>query len=189
MVQTEEERKENRRKYQQKYRQTEAYKESRKKGEVNRKKYFSSEQYKKKKKEYWQKEGKTVRRKYFSKPEVWKNTQVVAKKYRDTARLEVLQYYSKRLSNSDIPCCRCCGLNDYLEFLSLDHIPGAKIMDKIPELIDLGYSSELRNIPLYKWIKKNNYLSNLQTEYFQILCHNCNLAKGHSKDNKCPHEK
>ncbi|MBT4326526.1 MAG: hypothetical protein HOD60_06415 [Candidatus Nitrosopelagicus sp.] len=24
---------------------------------------------------------------------------------------------------------------------------------------------------------------------FQILCHNCNFAKGVSKDNKCPHEK
>jgi hypothetical protein len=25
-------------------------------------------------------------------------------------------------------------------------------------------------------------------EGFQILCWNCNFAKGKSKDNKCPHE-
>jgi hypothetical protein len=39
-------------------------------------------------------------------------------------------------------------------------------MDTIPELIELGYSSKLKRITLLNWIKNNNYLSNLQTEYF-----------------------
>ena len=111
-----------------------------------------------------------------------------AKNTRTNNRLKVLQVLSKRLSNSDIPCCNCCGLNSHLDFLDVDHIQGKKQMDSIKELTDLDYSSELNNISILKWIKDNNYLSDLQTEYFQILCKNCNQAKGNSKDNKCPLE-
>ena len=83
-----------------------------------------------------------------------------------------------------MPCCRCCGLNDHIEFLSLDHIAGRKEMDSESELVELGYSSELGTQPLQIWIKKNNF-----PKGFQVLCMNCNFAKGHSKDNKCPHER
>ena len=102
-------------------------------------------------------------------------------------RLKVLRYYSKRLSNSDIPCCRCCGENSYAEFLAVDHILGKKEMDSIPELVELGYSSTKSGGGLQRWLIENNYLKDLQTEYFQILCHNCNGAKG--LYGKCPHEK
>jgi len=34
------------------------------------------------------------------------------------------------------------------------------------------------------WIRKNNF-----PKGFQVLCMNCNWGKGHSKDNKCPHER
>jgi len=57
-------------------------------------------------------------------------------------------------------------------------------MDSEPELVELGYSSSMVGTKLLRWIIKNNF-----PEYFKILCHNCNHAKGHSKDNKCPHEK
>ena len=98
--------------------------------------------------------------------------------------MKILQTYSKRLSNSDIPCCRCCGESNHIEFLAIDHIAGRKKMDSEPELVKLGYSSKFKTSnSLLLWLTKNNF-----PKGFQILCHNCNFAKGHSKDNKCPHE-
>ncbi len=99
-------------------------------------------------------------------------------------REEVLQYYSKLHSNSDIPCCRCCGESIH-DFLALDHILGRKEMDSIPELVAIGYSSKTHSTALVKWIIENNF-----PDYFQILCQNCNFAKGIKRNNnKCPHEK
>ena len=97
-------------------------------------------------------------------------------------RLKVLQYYSKHLSKSDIPCCQCCGEKSHIEFLAVDHIAGRKDMDSEPELVKLGYSSSLFARPLLRWIIKNNF-----PKGFQILCHNCNMAKFYY--GKCPHEK
>jgi len=60
-------------------------------------------------------------------------------------------------------------------------------MNSIKELTDLEYSLKLSNETLHNWIINNNYLSDLQTEYFQILCKNCNAAKGMIKNkNECP---
>ena len=61
------------------------------------------------------------------------------KERRDDRRLKILQYYSKQLSKSNIPCCRCCGENSHIEFLAIDHIAGRKEMDSEPELVELGY--------------------------------------------------
>ena len=99
----------------------------------------------------------------------------------DNIRLKVLQYYSKLHSNSDIPCCSCCGLNSNLDFLAIDHIAGIKQMDSEPELVKLGYSSKLKTTTLQRWIIINNF-----PKGFQILCHNCNTAKG--LYGKCPLE-
>jgi len=93
----------------------------------------------------------------------------------------VLVGYSKRLSNSDVPCCNCCGENTAVEFLAIDHIAGRKKMDSEPELIKLGYTSLLQNQALIKWIIEKNF-----PKGFQILCHNCNAAKGYY--GKCPHK-
>jgi len=38
----------------------------------------------------------------------------------------VMAHYSKKLSDSDIPCCNCCGENQFLIFLTIDHIKGWK---------------------------------------------------------------
>jgi hypothetical protein len=71
-----------------------------------------------------------------------------------------------------------------MDFLALDHIAGRRQMDSEPELIKLGYSSKLESHALVNWIIRNNF-----PEGFQILCHNCNTAKGMKKnDNICPHE-
>ena len=76
-----------------------------------------------------------------------------------------------------------------MDFLGIDHVVGKKKMDSIKELTDLDYSSEDFGQTLNVWIIKNNFLSNLKTEYFQILCQNCNFAKGMKKNNKkCPME-
>jgi len=77
-------------------------------------------------------------------------------------RLMVLEAYGN--------CCQCCGESVY-EFLAIDHVngDGAKHRKEIGE----------RN--LYRWLIKNNFPSG-----FQVLCHNCNFAKGHY--GKCPHQ-
>jgi|TARA_R100001530_G_scaffold21901_2_gene18007 hypothetical protein len=82
---------------------------------------------------------------------------------RKRIRLEVLQYYA-----GIYPRCACCGESHY-EFLGIDHInnDGAKHRKEIGATI-------------YGWLKKNNF-----PEGFQVLCHNCNLAKGFY--GRCPH--
>ena len=96
-------------------------------------------------------------------------------------RLKVLQYYSKRLSKSNIPCCNCCGLNSHIEFLTVDHIAGRQEMDSEPELKKLKYMSKLSGTALVIWIIKNNFPKGIQ-----ILCHNCNQTKGYY--GQCPLE-
>ena len=125
-------------------------------------------------------EGKTYRKEYYAKPEVLAKL----KSNRNSERLEVLQYYSKRLSKSNIPCCRCCGENFHIDFLAVDHIAGMKEMDSEPELVKLGYSSSMGTNQLIRWIIVNNF-----PKGFQILCHKCNFAKGIIRNNnKCPHQ-
>ena len=123
-----------------------------------------------------------------SRPEVkarqkeWSNRPENRKKQkdgRDNIRFKVLQYYSKVLSKSDVPCCRCCG-ESHIDFLALDHIAGKKVMDSETELLELGYSSKKSGGTLNRWIRDNNF-----PKGFQTLCHNCNQAKGYSRDNKC----
>ena len=165
------------------------------KAKATRKKYNNSDKRKAKRKEpevmakakVWQikydsdPKNRLRKKKYAHSP----NRLARRKTLRDEIRLEVLQYYSKRLSKSDIPCCRCCGENYHVDFLALDHISGRKEMDSDTKLVKLGYSSLKRTVGLHKWIIENNF-----PKGFQILCHNCNYAKGIRRNkNKCPHQK
>lgn len=68
-------------------------------------------------------------------------------------------------------CCACCGETKY-EFLSIDHINGGGTQHR-KEIGKAGHS-------FYQWLKTNNY-----PEEFQVLCMNCNFAKG--KYGYCPH--
>ena len=55
-------------------------------------------------------------------------------------------------------------------------------MESEPELVNLGYSSKLDGTVLNLWIIKHNF-----PKGFQILCKNCNQAKGMKKNNnECP---
>lgn len=67
------------------------------------------------------------------------------------------------------PKCACCKESTY-EFLSIDHVDndGAAHRKKLKSSI-------------YRWLRQNNY-----PDGFQILCMNCNWAKG--KYGKCPHQ-
>ena len=87
------------------------------------------------------------------------------KKNRKEIRYKVLYYYSKGKLE-----CACCKEKIY-EFLSIDHINGG----------GAKHSREI-NRDLYGWLIRNNFPSG-----FQVLCHNCNFAKGHY--GKCPHER
>ena len=122
------------------------------------------------------------RKAYFKKYQQLPKYKAGQKEHADNIRLKVLQYYSKHLSKSDIPCCRCCGEKSHIGFLALDHIAGRKEMDSESGLVKLGYSSSMVKTVLSNWIIKNNF-----PKGFQILCHNCNQAK--AVYGKCPHEK
>lgn len=83
-------------------------------------------------------------------------------------RYTVLSYYS-----DGIPYCKCCGESTY-EFLTVDHInnDGSKHRREIGS----------RGDDICRWLIKNKFPSG-----FQILCMNCNFAKGKYKS--CPHTK
>ena len=92
------------------------------------------------------------------------------KKHREL-KYEVMKEFSKRQSNSNVPCCACVKCREKeIKFLTIDHIHGRRLM---------GHSRELGGLRLYKWIIKNNFPDGLQ-----VMCHNCNKAKGSTKS--CP---
>lgn len=65
--------------------------------------------------------------------------------------------------------CVCCGESTY-EFLTIDHINGE----------GSKHRSSLTT-HFYRWLKINNF----PKEGYQLLCMNCNFAKG--KYGSCPH--
>lgn len=78
-------------------------------------------------------------------------------------RLQVLEKYGEK--------CVCCGENE-VKFLEIDHInnDGAEHRRK------MGSSM------IVQWLIKRGY-----PKGFQLLCSNCNMAKG--RYGKCPHNK
>ncbi len=73
------------------------------------------------------------------------------------------------------PFCRCCG-EAHLECLSIDHInnDGAAHRKELT-----GDARDGRN--LYIWLRQNGFPPG-----FQVLCVNCNFARGHFQI--CPHD-
>lgn len=80
-------------------------------------------------------------------------------------RLAIINHYS-----GNDPKCACCGERE-LKFLAIDH----KNNDGAAHRRAVGPSSAV-----YKWIVENGF-----PDGFQILCHNCNMAKGIYGE--CPH--
>jgi hypothetical protein len=69
--------------------------------------------------------------------------------------------------------CACCG-ESQIDFLTIDHINNDGAAHK---------KEHGTRFHLYAWLKRNNY----PKDNFQLLCYNCNCAKG--KLGYCPHNK
>lgn len=89
------------------------------------------------------------------------------KKARDETRRIVIAHYS-----NDLNCCACCAENEY-SFLTIDHINGGGTQQR-KEL-------KMRGSRLYLYLIRNHF-----PEGYQILCYNCNCAKG--LYGQCPHQ-
>ena len=103
----------------------------------------------------------------------WKRSHIkevreVNKKWYRRIRFEVMRAYGGRH-----PQCKCCG-ESIDGFLAIDHMDGGG-GKHLKEL-------RIRGSNFYLWLKKNNF-----PKRFQILCHNCNFAKG--RYGACPHKK
>ena len=83
--------------------------------------------------------------------------------YRRETRAKVINHYSSGLN-----VCLCCG-ESHFEFLTIDHINGG----------GNKHRQEVKSV--YLWLVRNNFPVG-----FQVLCYNCNLAKG--RYGYCPHE-
>ena len=83
------------------------------------------------------------------------------------AKEDALTHYS-----NGKPRCVCCS-EDTIDFLTLDHINGRKIV---------AHKRSLCGKTLYKLVKRQGY-----PEGYQVLCMNCKFAKGHL--GYCPHQK
>ena len=70
------------------------------------------------------------------------------------------------------PRCACCGEKTY-EFLSIDHIDGGGSKHRRDMKISGGTATT-------EWLVRNKF-----PKGFQVLCHNCNMAKGFYGE--CPH--
>lgn len=84
---------------------------------------------------------------------------------RDKLRSDVLYAYGGK--------CACCG-EQTRQFLSIDHINGGGRTHR-------KQINALTAQAFYTWLRKNKYPPG-----FQVLCHNCNCAKGYY--GVCPHE-
>lgn len=87
-----------------------------------------------------------------------------------------LQYYRK-LKGEVIAAyggsCQCCK-EDGIEFLAIDHINGGGRAHR--KRMNLGAGSQF-----YSWLRRRKW-----PKGYQILCHNCNIAKHHY--GQCPHK-
>ena len=97
-----------------------------------------------------------------------KHSRIQEKKRRIKLRHNLLKHYSKNTFQ-----CACCG-EKHIEFLTIDHVNGGGNEHRRQIGGSGGYN-------FYRWLKRNNFPNG-----FQVLCHNCNWAKGHYKI--CPHK-
>lgn len=77
--------------------------------------------------------------------------------------------------------CKCCGEHRF-EFLTIDHKNGGGIQHRRELEKHLGYKhGHVGGSYFYRWLKKKGF----PKKGFQLLCANCNFAKGHY--GCCPH--
>jgi hypothetical protein len=86
-------------------------------------------------------------------------------------RMEALAHYSGGTMR-----CACCGESE-VQFLGIDHVDG----DGAAHRRSISGKNSLGG-RIYTWLRQNGYPAG-----FQVLCHNCNCAKGFY--GVCPHER
>jgi hypothetical protein len=79
-------------------------------------------------------------------------------------RMACLHYYG-----GEPPMCRCCGEKE-VKFLCIDHIDGNGAQHR----------REIKRKNIYSWLVTRKF-----PKGFQVLCYNCNCAKGFY--GTCPH--
>lgn len=92
-----------------------------------------------------------------------------ARKHRFAVRKRVLEAYGGAQ-----PSCACCGESTN-EFLAVDHIDGGGNAHRRAIGAKTGSA-------FYTWLERNRFPAG-----FQLLCHNCNVAKG--IHGTCPHQR
>ncbi len=99
--------------------------------------------------------------------EYYQKNKIRLRKYANKIRRELRSFVIKKYGGK----CKCCGESE-LAFLAIDHVNND------------GYKEK-------KKIKNNMLLSRLRdrkiNKKYQVLCHNCNSAKGYY--GCCPHDK
>lgn len=120
---------------------------------------------------YWVDNPEKRREHYARRRERIKADPIARARRNEIARLGAFRLRKLALSRYG-EICQCCGEHRN-EFLAIDHLNGC--------------SKELRKIQgggtsLYRWLKRNGF-----PDGYQVLCHNCNMAKG--LYGLCPHKK
>lgn len=119
---------------------------------------------------------------YYTKPDVkerrskeWINLTKQQKEHHNAQKTVRRRKQRERIIAAYGGQCACCG-ESLPEFLTVDHIDGGGNQHRrsLSRSSDSGYR-------IYGWLERNNY-----PEGFQILCWNCNLAKGIY--GQCPHQ-
>lgn len=95
----------------------------------------------------------------------------IAKAWRRKLRARVLI----KVSGSTLPACACCG-ETQIEFLTIDHINGGGRRES------LSYGSHVAFLADIVSGKRRK-------DDLQILCWNCNMAKGGRSGWVCPHKR
>jgi 5-methylcytosine-specific restriction endonuclease McrA len=107
-----------------------------------------------------------IKKRYESNPDLYRTRS--REQYRKTKR-EVMDRYGK--------VCQCCG-ESHLEFLTLDHIN----QDGAEKRREMGFEHTCTGYNFYLWLRRQDY----PDLGLQVLCANCNTAKG--AYGKCPHQ-
>lgn len=120
----------------------------------------------------WRAQNRDKMRAYYRNYRVENNGTVITygRDYRRRLRMLALQAYS-----GEIPQCKCCS-EKTTEFLCIDHINGGGIKHR------KSIRANSKCYDIYSWLKKNKFPPG-----FQVLCHNCNMAKGFY--GQCPHNR
>jgi len=100
----------------------------------------------------------------------------VSKERRQRLKLEAMQAYGG-------PTCKCCGVAE-IEFLAIDHIKNDGAAHRRALMKQKGWkgpATQMAGSHFYLWLKQQGYPPG-----FQVLCMNCNFAKG--RFGYCPHD-